>query len=27
VKVTIWPNTDGLGAEATVVVVDAWLTV
>ncbi len=27
VNVTLWPNTDGLDAEVTVVVVAAWLTV
>ena len=27
VKVTGWPNTDGLAEEATVVVVSAWFTV
>ncbi|MDT0459518.1 hypothetical protein RM550_28025, partial [Streptomyces sp. DSM 41527] len=27
VKVTDWPTTDGSGADVTVVVVDAWLTV
>jgi hypothetical protein len=27
VKVTDWPNTDGLAEGATVVVVDAWFTV
>ena len=26
VRVTGWPNTDGLGEDATVVVVAAWLT-
>ena len=27
VKVTDWPNTDGLAEEATVVVVETWFTV